>query len=134
MLSFFVKFMTAGLPEGRLHKWDVTKTWGPRGKLTGSTAQSVWIGRAWLPVRLLPTRPRVLSAGGILSARAEVLEPLLPILLRLLSSWSTPAQAPDGDQVSRLPIASVLRAVPTRQGDRSRYFGSFDQKHATMRC
>ena len=133
MLSFFVKFMTARLPEGRLHKWDVTKTSGPRGKLTGSY-RAVSLDWQGLPVRLLPTRPRVLSAGGILSARAEVLEPLLPILLRLLNSWSTPAQAPDGDHVSRLPIASVLRAGPTRQGDRGRCFGAFDQKHATMRC
>ena len=50
-----------------------------------------------LPVRLLrllPSRPSILSTGGVLSARTELLEPLLRILLRLLS-WSTPAAAPE---------------------------------------
>ena len=50
-----------------------------------------------LPVRLLrllPSRPSILSTGGVLSARTELLEPRLRILLRLLSG-STPAAAPE---------------------------------------
>jgi len=42
-------------------------------------------------VRLLPTHPGLLSASGVLSACPEVLEPLLRLLLRLLSSGRTPA-------------------------------------------
>src|SRR6516225_7387778 len=38
------------------------------------------------PVRLLPAGPRLLSASGVLSARTELLEPLLPLLLCLLST------------------------------------------------
>ena len=37
------------------------------------------------PVRLLPAGPSLLSPSGVLSASTELLEPLLPILLRLLS-------------------------------------------------
>ena len=132
MLSFFVKFMTAGLPEGRLHKWDVTKTSGPRGNRPALPHSRLdWQGLV-ITHGYYPPAPRTIRRPGIIRPHGG-LEPLLPILLRLLSRWSTLAQAPDGDQLSRLPIASVLRAVQTRQGDRSRYFGAFDQKHATMR-
>jgi len=47
-----------------------------------------------LPLRLLPTHPGVLSAGGILSAHTELLERLLPLLLRLLSSGRAPPLSP----------------------------------------
>ena len=46
-------------------------------------------------IGLLPTRRGVLSACGVLSARTQVLEPLLPLLLRLLSSRRAPPLAPE---------------------------------------
>src|SRR6516225_5702852 len=51
-----------------------------------------------LPVQLLwvlPICPSLLPTGGVLSARAELLEPLLPLLLRLLSGGRPPVLAPE---------------------------------------
>ena len=41
---------------------------------------------------VLPICPSLLPTGGVLSARAELLEPLLPLLLRLLSGARRPAR------------------------------------------
>src|SRR5215831_1557536 len=58
---------------------------------TQSTAECRWqAGSVLLPVQLLLSRPGVLSACGVLSATTETLEPLLPLLLRVLSSGSAP--------------------------------------------
>jgi len=62
-----------------------------------------------LPVRLLrllPTGPGLLSTGRLLSA-AELLEPLLPLLLRLLSSRRAPSQLPLGDALEPRPLEVV---------------------------
>src|SRR6516225_10504650 len=44
---------------------------------------------------VLPICPSLLPTGGVLSARAELLEPLLPLLLRLLSGGRPPVLAPE---------------------------------------
>src|SRR5262245_24718508 len=49
-------------------------------------------------LRLLPVSSGVLSASVLLSARTELLEPPLRILLRLLSSGSSPGARADGVQ------------------------------------
>ena len=51
-----------------------------------SLVQLLWV---------LPICPSLLPTGGVLSARAELLEPLLPLLLRLLSGGRPPVLAPE---------------------------------------
>jgi hypothetical protein len=50
-------------------------------------------------------------------------------VVRLGAGWGW--RAPAKDVASR--IGSVFPSVQTGHGDRSRYFGSLDQKHAAMR-
>jgi hypothetical protein len=54
-----------------------------------------------LPQLLLSARPRLLSTGGVLSAPAQLLEPLLRLLLRLLTTRAPAVTAPHSPRWAR---------------------------------
>ena len=78
MLSFFVKFVTVWLPERRLHKRDVTKAPGLHGNRPALPHSRLdWQGLV-ITHGCYPPAPAYYPPAGVLSARTEVLESLLP--------------------------------------------------------
>ena len=75
-----------GLGWGRHQPWRRRRDWARSFRAWLGAREPLLLQPVLFPVRLLPAGPRLLSASGVLSARTELLEPLLPLLLCLLST------------------------------------------------
>src|SRR6516162_1185306 len=98
-----------GLGWGRDQSWCRCRDRARSFRAWGRARKPLQLQPVLLPVRLLrllPTGPGLLSTGRLLSA-AELLEPLLPLLLRLLSSRRAPSQLPLGDALEPRPLEVV---------------------------